>query len=546
MSDRRRISLILALAPMSALAQQQPDAGRVLQEIAPSLEAPKPSPGLTIETPKKTVQPGGVQVMLKSVAVSGNSIYSEAQLLDVLGDATGKSYDFAGLSALADRLAAYYRSTGYPFARAYLPPQELSSGKLQINIVEGRYGKAVTQGEPKLAADAQAFLAPLKPGDVIESSSLERVTLLLDDQPGIKTTPIIRPGQELVGTGDLFVQVVKEKSVSGDAGIDNYGNRYTGRTRAHFDFNANSPFMLGDQITFKSLYTDEGMWFGNLGYNLPLGADGLRAQASYAHTYYSLGKDFSNLNATGTADVTTLTLSYSLTRSQPKNLTLSGSYQHKKLHDSQAAVNTSSDKSSDSIPLTLSFDLRDGLGGGGVTYGALTVTQGDLKLDSTLSATDQTTARTAGAFQKLNLDLARLQSLGGNFHFFGRVSAQWANKNLDSSEKFGLGGYNGVRAYPSGEGYGDEGWLTQLELRYLGSAFAPYVFHDAGSVTINRNPWTTSNNKRSIAGSGVGVRYTQGNWSADGVLAWRTRGGKPLSDTQDSRPIIWGGAQYRF
>jgi len=37
---------------------------------------------------------------------------------------------------------------------------------------------------------------------------------------------------------------------------------------------------------------------------------------------------------------------------------------------------------------------------------------------------------------------------------YGRVSAQWASKNLDSSQKFGLGGPNGVRAYPSGEGYG--------------------------------------------------------------------------------------------
>jgi len=87
-------------------------------------------------------------------------------------------------------------------------------------------------------------------------------------------------------------------------------------------------------------------------------------------------------------------------------------------------------------------------------------------MDADLVPADAATARTAGQFSKLNVDLARIQSLSEGLDLYGRISAQWASKNLDSSQKFGLGGCNGVRAYPSGEGYGDSGALAQIELRY--------------------------------------------------------------------------------
>ena len=75
------------------------------------------------------------------------------------------------------------------------------------------------------------------------------------------------------------------------------------------------------------------------------------------------------------------------------------------------------------IPLTLAFDRRDGLGGGGVTYGSLGYTTGELDLDAKLRTADGTTAQTQGSFNKWNLDLARIQATPINgLTLFGRVS----------------------------------------------------------------------------------------------------------------------------
>lgn len=539
-----------AAFPATILAQQQPDAGQTLQQLQQAPQLPRSGPAIDVQTPLPgTTASGGAELTLTRVSISGVSVFTEDELLVLLGDVTGKRYDLAGLRALAERISAHYRAKGYAFARAFIPQQAMADGSLRIDVVEGRYGQVKTTGER--ADNALSFLDHLKPGTVIESAPLERATLVLDDQPGIKATPILRPGQE-VGTGDLDVRVERTPGLSGDIGLDNHGNRFTGQNRVRANLQWDSPFTFGDQVAIRSLYSDENMWLGSLGYSLPLGSSGLRGNIGYAHTYYQLAKDFATLEASGTAKVSSLGLTYPIIRSQKANLTVTATYQHKKLNDKQQVAGTNDDKSSDSLPIALNFDLRDGLWGGGITYGSLAYTAGRLRLGSVLENTDRTSGQnTRGSFDKWNLDIARAQATPvANLSLFGRVSVQHAGKNLDSSEGFSIGGANGVRAYPSGEGNGDEGWLLQLEVRYAIGPYTPYLFHDSGRVALNANNsnlTTPANpNYRSIGGEGVGLRYTRNNWNIDANLSWHSHGGKPLSDGADPTPRIWVTAGYRF
>lgn len=546
------IAAAVLLAPALAAAQQ-PDAGQTLQQErqqAPQL--PRSGPAVSIPSPSPSaVTPGGAETTLTGIAINGATVFTEAQLLAVLGDVTGKQYDLAGLRSLADRLAAHYRMNGYPFARALIPEQTLKGGTLRITVVEGRYGRVRAIGDPNLAAPAQGFLSSLKTGNAITSDDLERATLILDDQPGSKIAPIIRPGQE-IGTGDLDVRVEKTPKFSGDLGVGNHGNRYTGEYRGRANFLWNSPFTFGDQLTASILYSDENMWLGSVGYSIPLGTSGLRGTAGYSHTYYELGKSYTALDATGTADVGSLGITYPIIRSQKTNLTLAATYQHKALDDKQGSVGSDGSKSSDSMPLALNFDRRDGLGGGGIIYGSISCATGWLNLDGALEKSDRTSGQnTRDAFYKWNIDVARVQAIPvPNLTLFGRFSGQWTTTNLDSSESFGLGGADGVRAYPSGEGYGDEGWLVQLEMRYALGPFSPYAFYDAGQIWINADTGhltaATGSNDRQVAGAGVGLRYNKGPWNLDAALAWRTQGGAPQSDSEDRNPRFWLTAGYRF
>jgi len=95
-----------------------------------------------------------------------------------------------------------------------------------------------------------------------------------------------------------------------------------------------------------------------------------------------------------------------------------------------------------------------------------------------------------------------------------------ASKNLDSSEKFYLGGAGGVRAYPTNEGGGSEGHMLRLELRKrLPGNLALTGFYDWGAVTVNKDNAITgaaSLNHYALQGAGLS-------------LAWATNFGLNLS-----------------
>ncbi len=546
---RNTVAMALGVALLhfspAAQAQVPPDAGQTLQQLQPPIAAPRESQPLKIQAPLDSapIAPGGAAIILNAVKLSGNSVFSEETLRAALGDVTGKTFDLAGLRGLAQRITDVYQAGGYPFARAILPPQDLANGDLRIEVIEGRYGVVQAQGDDSvLAQQATAFLDGLLPGSVIASAPLERAALLLDDLPGIQTSATMRPGTQ-AGTGDLIVQVARDQRVRGDIGLDNAGSRYTGKNRVRANVDINSPFLLGDQLTVRALLSEEKLWLGSLGYSLPLGTSGLRGNVGYSHTSYELAKEFASLHANGTAKVASAGLSYPILRSQKANLTLIATYQSKDLHDNRDSTQTYESKSSQSMPLALQFDYRDAFDG--ITYGSASWTPGKLKLDAGLTAVDD--YKSNGRFHKVNLDVVRLQSLPAGFNLMAHLSWQQANKNLDSSEKLSLGGASGVRAYPSGEATGDEGGLVQLELRYDAGAYTPYAFMDAGRITVNANPVVAGDNRRSLSGGGLGLRYQRQAWSADVALAWRSIGGRSLSETNsDPKPRVWLNVEYRF
>jgi hemolysin activation/secretion protein len=529
-----RFCLLFGLKTVALAQVAPPNAGdvfRTAKERAPV--PPSEANGATLPQPKEgspVVPKGGLSVEVKSVRFEGNTVYSSSQLVGLLKERLGHRLDMADMKSLARRISDHYRENGYPFARALIPVQEFHDGVLLVTVLEGRYDKVKATGDAYVVNGVQPFLEGLRPGDLMRSDALERTMLIVDDIPGVAVRPSIRPGSK-VGTSELETEVLMENATGGDYGFDNAGSRYTGYGRGHVSWYRNSLLTFGDRLSAMAMATDLGMLLGSVDYEAPWGGRGLRWQVGYAHTTYELGKEYAVLGASGLAKVWTSKLSYPLFRSQVTNLSVSAGIQHKDLQDDFIAASTRELKSTLSLPVALRFDHRDSLFSGAVSYGMVSFTLGKLSMDDALVAVDDATARKAGAYLKFNVDLARIQSLGSSFVLYSRISAQWADKNLDSSERLGIGGAEGVRAYPLGEGAGDAGWLGQVELRYELQEYAPYLFFDAGSNLINVHPWdVSSDQRRTISGAGFGLRFEHDRWSANLAMAYRVDGGAPNQD----------------
>ncbi len=542
-SPARPLVLAAALATSCAFAQQPPDAGQTLQLLQQlQRQAPQPrpeGPALDILRSGSVALPASTdRVTLRSVRLSGPTVIDTDTLLAELGPVAGQSFDLAGLRALAQRVTDLYTRQGYPFARAFLPAQSLADGVLTIQVLEGRYGtvRAVAEDDA-LAGAAQGYLARLQPGEVIEGSALERATLVLNDLPGVQTLPVMRPGRAL-GTGDLEVRLATTRSMVGEVGLDNYGSRYSGEVRARVAMAWNNPFMLGDQLTASALHTDAQLWLGSLGYARPIGSDGLRASASWSRTAYALREGFEGNE--GTAEASSLSASYPLVRSQRSNLLVSVAWQEKALFNSRVFGASTERYRIRSLPVSLSFDHRDSLGGAGVSSGLVSFTPGSLEKADPVRQ---------GHFSKFNLDLVRLQALPGSLELSTRLVGQRASRNLDSAESFSLGGPGAVRAYPTGEAIGDEGALAQAEVRASFGMWSPFAFYDHGRVKVNARPGAlgTAARYEERAGAGAGLRVQDGAWSMEGLLAWRTHGGAPQAvQGRDPRPRAWFNARYAF
>ncbi len=508
-----------AVQGLAAPAPPVPDAGSILRDQQSRLPQ---TPQLPVreqvrEQPAKSES--GVQVAVKGFKFTGfEGVATEAELQSLVAEAKGKTISFGELKGLADKITDHFRQKGWFRARAYLPKQDVTSGTVEIAVLQG-----ASDGRLELKLDKKARISPkvlqrigetaVRKGEAINEHDLERSILLMNDLPGVVARASLSPGT-LPGTTGVEVAVSEGPIVTGIAWVDNHGNRYTGTWRANTTISINDPFCCGEQITGVLTETD-GLAQGRLGYSVPLLFPGLRGSLSYTGMRYEIGADRAYLNSRGSSNNVDAGFSYALIRSRSKTLTTSLTYGYKALVDKVAGT-VSSDKQLNSVTLSANVDRYDQFWGGGATSYNVGVTTGHL--NESKNASYAVTGK-EGRYTHYNLALARLQRLAEGLNLNLSGSAQISLDNLGSSEQFSLGGPNAVRAYPVGEAPGDEGQLITADIRYniplatTARSFQITGFFDAGHITLNRDRYAgdvfndMNRNAYWLQGAGVGFNY---------------------------------------
>ncbi len=524
----------LAVASMlPALALAQPDAGTLRQQI--EQDQPQPLPRKAV--PLKPLEPeplkaqAGLTVTVKALRFAGNTLLSAEQIAPAVAAYLDRPVGLPELRKAAAAVAEAYRQAGW-IVRVYLPQQEIEDGIVTIQIVEAVFSGAVLEGSPPLRLSPSAALGMIESaqtkGASLNADAIERALLLIDDLPGVTVAGNLRPGHN-PGETELAFKFGDEPLLRAQAGIDNTGSRSTGSERLSANLVLNSPLARGDLMSASLLHT-EGSNYLRAGYTLPLGSDGWRAGINGSVLSYRLvAAEFLALNGKGTSDSVGLDASYPIVRSRLRNLIFLFNHD-RKTFDNEANGATTSRYRLSSTSIGLSGNLFDNLGGGGANAASLVYTSGDLDLDgSPTQGADAITTRAAGSYGKWRYTLSRQQRITSELSFYGLLSGQVTEKNLDSSEKFYLGGATGVRAYPASEGGGSEGQMLNLELRWrLPKGFNLTAFYDWGQVRVNRDNnfiGAPTLNEYCLKGAGLAL-----GWQADSgltaTLTWARRLGE--------------------
>lgn len=278
--------------PFQVHAQPAPDAGAIQRDLQkPSLDVPAtPTPWFKLEEERARPVPGAsdTRMVIKHVSVSGNTVFTQAELFALVQNVVGVTVGFADLEAAVARISRFYREHGYMVARPYLvrayaPDPDMQNGIVEIAIIEGRYGSVVINNRSPVSESTLRHYTDALQGTVVRESQLERRLLLLNDLAGVgEARGSLRSGAN-VGESDLAVNISAAPIFSGRVEFDNHGNRYTGSNRLGVRLNVASPLGLGDALSARLTKGFNGLEYGRLQYQVPLGGGACEWAARIQH-----------------------------------------------------------------------------------------------------------------------------------------------------------------------------------------------------------------------------------------------------------------------
>ena len=537
-------SALITLFQSTPSGAAQPDAGSLLlqqRQSKPALPQRLPSPEVS-DVVQHTGADSTITFFVSEFRFTGryDDLITSAELTALVKEHIGKKSTFNELQKLTQTITNYLRNNKqYLLARAYLPPQDVTKGIIEITILPGH-----VEGRTTIEFDKPSRISPrllkniadgaIPAGRPATRKSLERAVLLVNDLPGLTTHGSLEPGSE-PGSTRLVIKASEKPLFQGYLSGDNHGSLYTGQLRGNAALSAYHPFGWADQATL-ALMSAEQMQQWQASYSTLLLPSGLTGTLSFSSLSYNIARELSNLNSSGSAKTYSAALSYPLLRTRNASIWSGLGGEALALRDKANGESIRvRNIYTGNINLTGSF--FDHFGGGGLSNASFALTTGNADLSELESnlLTDASGPQTHGNFFRTTYTLARLQRLTSVTSLFLAARGQLASTNLDSAQKFILGGPAGIRAYPVGEGVADEGHAftleSRMELPFMPSNVTTQLigFYDSGWVKLNRNPWAgavnnaTNSNYYWLSGAGIGL-----NMDHAGRYALRTAYAYPV------------------
>lgn len=590
-SDRFRLSplavLVFAGAGLvstgaSAAFLPPTGAGQLGNQLHQETQAipPAPSaPSLSLPSGEKGVvraPDSDARVTLKQVSFTGDVVVqgiTQDAVQRVVSPWLNRPVSFADLQAMADAVTQHYRNRGVLLARAILPPQTIKDGVLKIEIIPGKYDNASLSNTGTLrnpqATRMVSSLAPV--GSVVTKAGLERMALVLSEVPGVNAQVALKSGS-LRGTSAPDITLTPGKRFGGYVGLDNQGDPTTGRSRVMAGMYANELLGYGDQLRVDLLdaYEKSNLFNGSIDYSLLAGGFGTRVGANYSHLNYHY--NFRQLGFNGYSDNWSLYVTHPWIRTARARVDVRAEGGQQSLTDKYPAglygsTGTEGRKQVSLGSLSVAGSVADVPGG--VTGFSVKGTTGNLdyRNDTARSMGFSRELGSSGHFARLNWALNHDQQVWGPFSVYTGVNGQMANHNLDSSQKYLLGGPGAVRAYDIGAGAVSSGMVATGEVRWkhdipaagltrwLGASPSVTVaaFYDQGwgeQYTENRNRVSgdriTPDNHVNLSGAGLYTTIAEaGNYALTLTWAHRTGNADPVSGLAD-RDRFWVSAVKSF
>jgi hemolysin activation/secretion protein len=547
------LSLFAIAAPV--FAQVVPTPGAVQEQIRrqPTMPVTPGDAGFDRPAPAPAtsgIPAGGRQIPISKFEITGNTVLPLEELQSIVAPYEGRSLTLFEIYEVADLLTQHYRDSGYSVASVTVPEQKISSGTVNLEVVEGRIGALSIDGNKAYRHGfLQRHVTGAAVGDVISEQRLERDLLLLNDLPGLRAKAVVQPGAEF-GESNLTVKT-EEKRIDTTMRFNNYGRTSIGEWKIEGDFALNAPLGIGDQLQFNVAHADGGkLDYFNLGYSAPILFSGTRAAAYFSRNDYKVDSDelprgLESLDISGDGDNFGFSVIHPFIRSRKENLYLGIGYDRVITRQRIGGLGTKDKADISLMNLNLLYS-RVHLDNSFSTISANFATNFDSNQRDPLTRAPENNAQTA----KLRVDLSHLRTIVGPWSLFGKLTMVGSVDPIVDTQKYRIGGRDSVRGFASSELAGDGGYAATIEIqRQLMFAdkwpTRAFIFGDSGTVTRKNAATIGLNSSESISGAGVGLESLLGEHYRMNLEVAKKIGSQDSSDGRDG-VRVWFGLTANF
>ncbi|CAN1212734.1 POTRA domain-containing protein [Tumidithrix helvetica PCC 7403] len=233
--------------------------------VPPDLN-PKPTPKPTTEPsklppPDRLLAPTAPQtptipsdrtseaLIVKKFEVIGSTVFSDAELAEITAPYTNRSISIAELFQLRTKITDLYLERGYITSGAYIPEQDLQTGTVKIQIIEGTLEDIKVTGLARLNPGYIQSRIAIATGKPLNRTRLLEALQLLQINPLIESisanlSPSLQPGSNI-----LAVQVSEAKTFSLPITLDNSRTPSVGTDRRQIQLNEANLTGLGDRFS---------------------------------------------------------------------------------------------------------------------------------------------------------------------------------------------------------------------------------------------------------------------------------------------------------
>jgi len=529
---------------LAAMAELRGQGNQAFQQIAPKQpektgqgqvinQARKSSPatpgeeilvsqlqGIFLLSDPKQVNPNGV-TSHRTVEPGNVALARRPDFEPVILPWIGKPVTIKSLAELTRAIVAFFRDHDRPVVNVFAPDQNITTGFVQIVVVESRVEKVDAIGARYFSNTYLRDQLRFRTGDEISGNVLRDDLNWINRNPFLQSDILMAPGDK-PGTTDLLLHTKDRFPLRVYAGYEDSGNDLTGNDRFLAGFNYGNLFGLDQQLSYQFMTgLDYHEFYAHSGtYVIPL---------PWRHILTFFGS-YSSSDSVAGAPITNGGVTWQVSTRYEIPLpdtdhfseSVTGGFDFKQtnndvLFGGTTISNTYADI--DQFVLTYQASYLDDYGS---TSGSVTGYWSPGKLTPGNNDTDFQGLRAGSRADYLygQVALDRVTKLPLDFSWTIRTLYQEANANLLPTEELGLGGYDTVRGYEEREANGDNGFLLSNEVATppvsLGSLFGLTAlkdqlqflgFVDYGGTSLNHATPSDTNPNTNLLGVGPGIRY---------------------------------------